>query len=108
MVVDRRGKSKVLASGFSSCQGLTWRPDGKEVWFSAARTGGTAEIYAARLTGGVRTVLESPGGMRITDIAPDGRVLFIRDNHGPRCTRWGLARARSASSPWGIGPCSPI
>src|SRR6185503_5893476 len=22
-----------------------------------------------------------PGGMRITDIAPDGRVLFVQDNH---------------------------
>jgi Tol biopolymer transport system component len=80
MVADRTGKVKVLASGFESCQGLAWRPDGKEVWFSAARTGIGAGIYAATLSGAIRTVAESPGGMRITDIAPDGRVLFVRDN----------------------------
>jgi hypothetical protein len=81
MVVDRNGGSRVLGSGFGSCQGIAWRPDGKEIWFSATRGGTGAEIYAATLDGTVRLVAGSPGGMRITDIAPDGRVLFVRDNH---------------------------
>ena len=81
LLVDREGRSKVLASGFASCQGIAWRPDGKEIWFSAARAGIRAQIYATTLDGRTRLVAESPGGMRITDIAPDGRVLFVRDNH---------------------------
>lgn len=80
-VVDRKGVSKVLGPTFGSCQGIAWRPDGKEIWFSAARGGTGAEILAATLDGAIRTVAESPGGMRITDVAPDGRVLFVRDNH---------------------------
>jgi Tol biopolymer transport system component len=81
LLVDRDGRSKVLASGFASCQGIAWRPDGKEIWFSATRSGTGAQIYAATLDGRTRLVAQSPGGMRITDIAPDGRVLFVRDNH---------------------------
>ena len=80
-IIDRKGASKVLGPIFGSCQGIAWRPDGKEIWFSAARGGTRGEIFASTLDGAIRTVAESPGGMRITDIAPDGRVLFVSDNH---------------------------
>jgi len=80
-VIDRKGASKALGPTFGSCQGIAWRPDGKEIWFSAAPGGLGAKIFAATLDGSIRTVAESPGGMRITDIATDGRVLFVRDNH---------------------------
>ena len=89
VVADREGRSKVLAPSFASCQGIAWRPDGKEVWFSAATAGTGAELYAATLDGRVRRVATSPGGMRITDVAPDGTVLFVRDAH--RAELHGLA-----------------
>jgi len=92
--IDREGHSKVLASGFASCQGIAWRPDGKEVWFSAARTGTGAQVYAATLDGRVRLIASNPGRMRITDIARDGRVLFVRDAH--RAEMHGLAPGAAA------------
>ena len=101
VLMDRGGGSKVLASGFASCQGIAWRPDGKEVWFSATRTGSGAQVYAATLAGHVRAVVQSPGGMRITDIAPDGRVLFIRDAHRAETHVLAVGGADERDLSWG-------
>ena len=101
MVMDRKGASKVLGPTFGSCQGIAWRPDGKEIWFSAAQGGTGAEIYSATLGGAIRAVAESPGGMRITDIAPDGRVLFIRDNHRAEIHWLGPGATEERDLTWG-------
>jgi hypothetical protein len=38
VVVDLSGHATTIAGPFTSEQGLAWSPDGKEVWFTAART----------------------------------------------------------------------
>ncbi|HEY0701202.1 MAG TPA: protein kinase [Candidatus Acidoferrales bacterium] len=76
MVVDQSGKSKILSDGWESEQGLDWSKSGNEVWFSATKRGSDFSIQAVTLAGKIRQVLAGPGGMRLFDVAPDGRLLM--------------------------------
>ncbi len=80
VIIDRDGKKKFASQVFSSLQGLAWRPDGKEVWFTAAPRGSTRAIYAVDMAGRQRLVLRAPGALVLQDIAKDGRVLLTSDN----------------------------
>ena len=80
MVVDRQGKARALTTEWSSEIGLCWSPRGREVWFTAFRAGNERALYAATLSGHVRTVVGIPGGVTIQDIAKDGRVLLTSDD----------------------------
>lgn len=80
VVTDRHGGRRFATQVFSSLQGLAWRPDGKEVWFSGARTGSARAIYAVTRTGEERLVLRAPGALLLLDIATDGRVLLASEN----------------------------
>jgi len=74
-VVDLAGGVKTLTSEWESEQGAAWRPDGKEIWFTAAEKGTNLNLMAVTLSGKIRTVLDLPMGITLQDIAPDGRVL---------------------------------
>jgi eukaryotic-like serine/threonine-protein kinase len=78
-VVDLKGRKQVLSTDWESEEGLAWSPDGKEVWFSAARAGLERRIYSVDLSGRQRLVFRVPGGVTLQDIASDGRILLTRD-----------------------------
>jgi Tol biopolymer transport system component len=78
-LVDREGRRTVLADGWSSAQGLAWSPDGREVWFTAARTGARSQLYAVNRAGRLRLVTTAPARLVLHDIAPDGRVLLAHN-----------------------------
>ena len=78
VVVDRGGRSRVLSAGWTSAQGLAWRPDGREVWFTAAGTGTLRALHAATLSGKVRLVAAMAATIVLQDISPSGRVLLTR------------------------------
>lgn len=78
-IVDLAGHKRVLSSGWETEEGLAWSPDGREVWFSAAKAGLERKIYAVNVTGRERLAFRAPGGMTLQDIAPDGSVLLTRD-----------------------------
>jgi DNA-binding winged helix-turn-helix (wHTH) protein/dipeptidyl aminopeptidase/acylaminoacyl peptidase len=78
VVVDRKGHRTTLSSGWASAEGLAWSPDGREVWFTAARSGADNELQAVTLDGKVRTIVPALGRLILHDIAPDGRVLLQR------------------------------
>jgi eukaryotic-like serine/threonine-protein kinase len=81
IVIDRKGHRTVVAGPFAFARGLSWRPDGSEILFTAsARGAGNSSVHAAALDGGVRTLLETAGGLAIHDISPDGRWLVTRDD----------------------------
>src|SRR5262249_52462022 len=69
-----------LTGNFTTVQGLAWSPNGKEIWFTGA-TGGSTErlLYAVTLAGGLRVVAQVPGGLKLLDIAADGRLLLARE-----------------------------
>jgi Tol biopolymer transport system component len=80
-VVDLAGKKTTLSGGYWGEEGLAWSADGSEVMFSAGTAYNTFQIYAVTLDGKRRTALQSPGGLTILDVAPDGRWIASRDDY---------------------------
>jgi len=78
-VVDLAGKKKTLLTGWFLF-GLAWHPGGEEIWFTGTKAGRTKSLHAASLAGGVRTIYRGHGGVYLTDIFRDGRVLLERDD----------------------------
>jgi len=77
-VVDRAGNKKLLSDQWFTIQGLAWSPDGKEIWFTASKSGTDRTLYATSLDGKQRIVARLPGALMLLDIAKDGRVLLVR------------------------------
>jgi serine/threonine protein kinase/Tol biopolymer transport system component len=75
-VVDLSGSRKTLSEEWSSEEGLSWSPDGNEIWFSAAREGEAFSLHAVTLSGQHRVIGRSPTNLMIHDISRDGRVLL--------------------------------
>ncbi len=78
-VVDRAGAHRKLAGDFSTEGGLAWSPDGKEVWFSAAESGGNRALYAVSLSGKRRILARVTGNLTLHDVSRDGRALMAHD-----------------------------
>jgi len=74
-VVDLAGHIRTLSREWESESGLAWRPDAKEIWFTAAEKGNTLNLMAVDFSGKIRTLLDLPVGLILQDIASDGRVL---------------------------------
>lgn len=77
-MVDTGGHKRVLSSDWGTEEGLAWWPDGKEVWFTASKSGEAQAIYAVDLSGRERVVTRAPASLMLHDISPDGRVLLTR------------------------------
>ena len=75
-VVDLAGKKRTLSSGWADIRGLAWSPDGREVWFTAARTGLELNLWGVTLEGRERQVYGAPGNLVLQDTSPDGRALL--------------------------------
>ena len=73
-VVDLAGKKTTLSDGYSGLEGLAWSRDGRDVLFSDYK------VYAVTLSGVVRQLLASAGGMTLHDVSADGRWLASRDD----------------------------
>ena len=74
-LVDLSGHVRTLCQEWEAEQGLAWRPDGKEIWFTAVAKGNNLNLMAVDLSGKVRTLLDVPMGIVLEDVAPDGRAL---------------------------------
>jgi hypothetical protein len=77
VVLDRRGR-KVVSSHWASLGGLAWKPDGEEVWFTAAKTGSGSAVQAMSLDGRERLVAEMGETIHLHDISREGRVLVAQ------------------------------
>ncbi len=77
-VVDLAGNKRMLSSQWFTIQGLAWAPNGKEIWFTASKSGTDRTLYATSLDGKQRIVARLPGALMLLDIAKDGRVLLVR------------------------------
>jgi len=79
-VTDLTGTVRTLAAGWASAGGLAWSASGKEVWFTAARVGGSRALWAVTLAGKLRLVARTPGSLTLQDISKDGRVALTRED----------------------------
>jgi hypothetical protein len=76
IVMDRQGQKTTLSTGWTSIGGLAWARDGREVWFTATKSGISQALYAVTLAGRERLVARAPGVLWLHDISADGRVLL--------------------------------
>jgi hypothetical protein len=74
--------------------GLAWSPDGREVWFTGAKSGASQALYAVNRSGAERLLFRAPATLTLHDVARDGRVLITRDAWGAGVT----ARTKGASA----------
>jgi len=75
-LVDLKGHVRALGPSWGNESGLAWRPDGKEVWFTATAKGNNLNLMAVDLSGKVRTLLGLPMAVILQDISANGRVLI--------------------------------
>jgi eukaryotic-like serine/threonine-protein kinase len=79
-VIDPSGKAKrTLSADWSNATGVPcWRSDGAEVWFTAARPGEPAALWAVDRSTKLRLVARVPDMLELYDISRDGRVLLAQ------------------------------
>jgi eukaryotic-like serine/threonine-protein kinase len=76
----RSGARRTLAGPFQVVDGLAWRVDGAEIWFTAAKDHTRAGLRAVTLDGRERALLAAPERLSLHDLAPDGRALLRRED----------------------------
>ncbi len=74
------GAKRDVSTKWLSIEGLAWRPDGREIWFTGTRYGAATKVYACDLSGRERLILPSPNELTLWDVASDGRVLLTEDD----------------------------
>jgi eukaryotic-like serine/threonine-protein kinase len=80
-VIDRAGgKPRVLASGYSSVQGVAWTHRGDEIWFTGSDKGSARALLAVTPSGVLRTVTRAPGNLHLGDVGADGSALVWEEN----------------------------
>jgi len=80
-VVDLSGKKRTLSHVYNTAQGLAWKPDGSEIWYTAEEGGINRAVHAVMLSGKGRLVGRVPGISTIRDISKDGRVLMTTESY---------------------------
>jgi len=80
-VIDLAGNKKTLTNQWARENGLAWSAAGDEIWFTATDAGANQSLYAVTLDGRLRVVTRVPGGLKLHDIARNGRVLVARESY---------------------------
>ena len=75
-IIDMQGHEKKLQSGFVSLEGIEWSPDGREIWYTATRTGSADNLHSVTLDGKDRAIVNVPGGIWLEDMR-NGLALVI-------------------------------
>lgn len=80
MMTDLDGHARRLTQEWEGEQGLTWSPDGSEVWFTATAGIDTdRNLYAVTRTGKQRLILRPPGGLYLEDMSADRKLLLTHN-----------------------------
>ncbi len=74
-LVDLAGHYQILSSRFNSMRGLAWSPDGREIWFAAAKRGTNMAVWAVTRSGKERVVARFPAYTCLEDLSASGRAL---------------------------------
>jgi Tol biopolymer transport system component len=79
-IVDKAGKKRTLTGAFASSYGLAWKPDGSEIWFTAAKVGANRALHAVSVSGDERLIARVTQSLTIQDVSRDGRALVSHDS----------------------------
>ena len=99
-MIDLTGKKTKLSRDYESVQGLSWSPDGKEIWFTAAEAGAGRSLRAVGRSGKERVLSNVPGGLTLRDISRAGRVLLTHDNVRKGIMGLGPGQTRERELSW--------
>ncbi len=80
-IVDLAGNKKTLTIQWARANGLAWSADGSEIWFTATEAGANQSLYAVSPSGKLRVVTRVPGGLKLHDIARNGKALLARESY---------------------------
>ncbi len=101
VLVDRAGKKRSeLAGGWATVQGLAWRPDGREIWFTAAREGIEREIFGVTPSGKLRLIRTMQGTPALLDLEPNGNALLTEDDYRSSCIAFRAGEAKPRDLTW--------
>jgi WD40 repeat protein len=79
VIMNLADKSTRTSAVYPDLAGLAWSPDGKEIWFTAAKTGIIRGIHAMNTAGRERLVYVAPVQLTLQDISKNGDVLVVRN-----------------------------
>jgi eukaryotic-like serine/threonine-protein kinase len=98
-VAELGGGARRVSEEYEGMRGLAWAPDDRAVWVTGAVPGPGRALTSFGLDGSSRTLLQLPGGFRLHDVAPDGRVLLVHgeERMGIRACGPGEAEERDLS-----------
>jgi hypothetical protein len=82
VAVDRNGGKRTLSRSWGDIFGVAWRLDGREVWFTAGKSGEFKALRAVTLAGQERLVARLLGQIDLADIGSEGRVLLTHTSQG--------------------------
>jgi Tol biopolymer transport system component len=110
LVTDTRGdvtvidiatkKRTVVSAGWLDVDAAAWHPGGKEVWFTATKSGLDRALYAASLSGSVRAIVSIPGSLSLQDIDSKGHVLLTRLTQRTRIRAQAPGAAKEREMSW--------
>ncbi|MFA6954807.1 MAG: protein kinase [Thermoanaerobaculia bacterium] len=69
------------AEPLEGTSGLTWSPDGSEVWIAGSHHSLGRDLFGFDMAGASRLVLAVPGELTIFDANPSGEFLISQDTH---------------------------
>ena len=76
VVVDRSGQRQILSKDWADWWNLAWSPDGREIWFAAARAGMASSLYAVDRSSKLRILLSAAGTLVLLD-APTASAALV-------------------------------
>jgi hypothetical protein len=79
VVVDAAGKARALGGVWTSTSGVSWGPDGSEIWIAGCRSEGLRALYAVRPSGETRLLARVAGALSLMDVSPSGEALVSLD-----------------------------
>ena len=76
VLVDRSGQRQILSKDWADWWNLVWSPDGREIWFAAARAGMASSLYAVDRSSKLRILLSAAGTLVLLD-APTASAALV-------------------------------
>ena len=102
VLIDRLGKSKkTLSAGWTDFAGVpSWASNGREVWFTAGRSGETPALWVTDMSGKLRLAIRVPGILELDDISTDGRVLVAHHTMRRSVVGFGPGQTKPSDLAW--------
>jgi Tol biopolymer transport system component len=79
VILNLKKKTTKTSGLYSDVAGLAWRPNGREVWFTAAPSGNLRSIRGMDTAGHERLVYAAPDQLTLQDISKTGDLLVLRN-----------------------------